>query len=127
MPVPMSSVRAHIRTNPSRWCCFVSRSELVEPGAATCVFTGMVAPCFVFKSLERTSYSILPGDVFILYHTTFFFVLENNSAEREMRAVLIVRARLYLPAFPQTSFAKFELKYCMGLLQCVSETCLCAH
>ena len=42
---------AHIPTSPSCAYVVVSRSELVEPGAATCVFRGMAGPCF--KSLER--------------------------------------------------------------------------
>ena len=54
MPVPMGSVHAQIITKPSRAGLAVSRSELVEPGAATCVFRGMAGPCF--KSLERTRY-----------------------------------------------------------------------
>ena len=37
-PVPMGSVHAHIITKPSRVGLAVSRSELVEPGAAKRVF-----------------------------------------------------------------------------------------
>ena len=51
-PVPMGSVHAQIITKPSRAGLAVSRSELVEPGAAAGVFRGMAGPCV--KSLERT-------------------------------------------------------------------------
>ena len=37
MPVLTGSVHAHILTNPSRAGLAVSRLELIEPGAATCV------------------------------------------------------------------------------------------
>ena len=51
MLVPTGSVHAHILAKPSRAGFVVSRSDLVEPGAATCVFRGMARPCF--KSLGR--------------------------------------------------------------------------
>ena len=51
-PVPMGSVHAQIITKPSRAGLAVSCSELVELGAATCVFRGMAGPCL--KSLEHT-------------------------------------------------------------------------
>ena len=51
MPVLTGSVHAHILTKPSRAGFAVSRLELIEPGAATCVL-GMAGPCL--KSLERT-------------------------------------------------------------------------
>ena len=38
MPVPTGSVHAHILTKPSRAGFAVIRSELIEPGAATCVY-----------------------------------------------------------------------------------------
>ena len=52
MPVLTGSVDAHMLTKPSRVGFAVSRSELVEPGAATCVFRGMAGMCL--KSLEHT-------------------------------------------------------------------------
>ena len=45
MPDPPGAVYAHILTNPS--CAGVIRSELVEPGAAACVFRGMAGPCLL--------------------------------------------------------------------------------
>ena len=54
MPVPMGCVYAQIITKPSRAGFAVSRSELVEPEAATYVCRGMAVPCS--KSLERTRY-----------------------------------------------------------------------
>ena len=44
-----------------------------------------------------------------------------------IRAGLSVRIRLCLPEFSQLSFADFELKIRVGLLQCITETFLCAH
>ena len=38
MPVRTGSVHAHILTKPSRAGFAVIRSELIEPGAATCVY-----------------------------------------------------------------------------------------
>ena len=38
MPVRTSSVHAHILTTPSRAVFAVIRLELIEPGAATCVY-----------------------------------------------------------------------------------------
>ena len=38
MPVLTGSVHAHILTKPSRPCFAVIRLELIEPGAATCVY-----------------------------------------------------------------------------------------
>ena len=52
MPVPVGSVHAQIITKPSRAGLAASRSELVEPGTATCVFTDMAGPCV--KSSEHT-------------------------------------------------------------------------
>ena len=46
MPVPMGSVRAQILMNLSRVGVAVSRSELVEPCAATCFVRGMAGRCF---------------------------------------------------------------------------------
>ena len=43
--------RTHTLTKPSRAGFAVSRSELIEPGAATCVFRGMVGPYFKFQKL----------------------------------------------------------------------------
>ena len=51
MAVPTGSVHAHILMNPCRAVVLVSRLDLVEPGAAKCVFRGMAGACF--KSLER--------------------------------------------------------------------------
>ena len=48
---PVGSVRAQILTKPSCAGVAVSRSKLVEPGAATCVFIGMAGPCFKFQKL----------------------------------------------------------------------------
>ena len=53
-PAPMGSVHAQIITKPSRAGLAVSRSELVEPGAATRVFRGMARPCFC-KKLKNVS------------------------------------------------------------------------
>ena len=52
MPAPMDSVHAQIIRKSSRAGLAVSRSELVEPGAATCVFRGMAGPCL--QSLKHT-------------------------------------------------------------------------
>ena len=48
MPVLTGSVHAHIRTKPSRAGFAVIRVELIEPGAATCVWRHAWA---VFKKL----------------------------------------------------------------------------
>ena len=46
MPVPMGSVQVKIIMKLSRASCAVSRSELVEPCAATCFVRGIVGRCF---------------------------------------------------------------------------------
>ena len=51
--VPVGSVHPQIIRKFSRAGLAVSRSELVELGAATCILGGMAGPCY--KSLERTS------------------------------------------------------------------------
>ena len=57
MPAPMGSVNAQTVTNPSsRPGRAVSRSELVEPGAATGAFRGVGGLCL--KSLEYTYYQV---------------------------------------------------------------------
>ena len=57
MPVPIGSVHAQMHaqtiTKPSRAGLPVSRSELVEPGAATCVLEAWLGRVSNFKSLER--------------------------------------------------------------------------
>ena len=50
-PAPMSSVHAQTITKPSRPGLAVSCSEVVEPGAATCLFRGMAGPRL--RSLEH--------------------------------------------------------------------------
>ena len=66
MPVLTGCVHAHILTKPSRAGFAVSRSELMEPGAEKCVFTGMDVPG------KSTS---------IIYHNVLFCCGEK-SAER---------------------------------------------
>ena len=51
MPLLTGSVHVHILTRPSRAGFAVSRSELIEPGAATCVFRGMAGACFKLQEL----------------------------------------------------------------------------
>ena len=48
MPAPMGSVQAQILLimKLSRASCSITRSELVEPCAATCFVRGMVGRCF---------------------------------------------------------------------------------
>ena len=80
MPILTGSIHAHILTKPSRAGFAISRSELIEPGAVTCVFRGMAGLCL--KSLEHI---YVPGTSasMILYTITFFFFCSGKkSAER---------------------------------------------
>ena len=67
MPVPTGTVHAHILTKPARSGLAVSRLELIEPGAATCVQRYGWA---VFKKLgtyhPSTSSSIIYRNVFFV-------------------------------------------------------------
>lgn len=49
MPARAGSVHAHLLANPSRAGVVVSRSDLVEPGAATCVCRGLDGPGHLTK------------------------------------------------------------------------------
>lgn len=59
MPAPTGSVHAHIPTNPSRAGLVESHSDLVEPGAATCVSRGTHAWLghlkLIMRNVERLS------------------------------------------------------------------------
>ena len=66
MPVLMRSVHVHILTKPSRAGFAVNRFELIEPGAATCVYRHAWA---VIKKLG----TYVPG----IYHNVLFFFLEK--------------------------------------------------
>ena len=59
MSIPMGSVHAQKITKSSRARLAVSRSELVELGATTCVFRGMAGPGL--KSLEHTNQVQVPA------------------------------------------------------------------
>ena len=52
MLVPTGSGHAHVLTKLSRAGVAVSRSELAQPGVATCVSKDVAGPCF--KNLEHT-------------------------------------------------------------------------
>ena len=74
MPVLTGSAHTHIPTKPSRAGFAVSGLELIEPGAATCVYSHGWA---VFKKLG----TYVPGkSSSIIYHNVFFLVLEKNLA-----------------------------------------------
>ena len=75
MPVLTGSVHAHILTKPSRAGFAVSRSELIEPGAATCVLSGMAGPRFKFRKLV----TYVPGTNIPL---RLFFCYGKNYTER---------------------------------------------
>ena len=77
IPVPMGSVHVQTITKPSRAGHAVSRSELVQPGAATCVFRDMAGPCI--KSLDHTYQGTSTSK---RYTITVFFCSGKNSAEQ---------------------------------------------
>ena len=65
---PDGLVHAHLLTKPSRAGFAVSRSELIEPGAATCAFRGMAGPSFKFQKLGT-----YVSGTNTVYHNGFLF------------------------------------------------------
>ena len=77
-PVLTGSEHAHILTKPFRAVFAVSRSELIEPGAATCVFRGMAGPRFKFQKLG----TYVPGTRYQYSITVFFLLLKKFCRAR---------------------------------------------
>ena len=77
MPVLTGSVHASILPKPSRAGFSLSRSELIEPGVATCGFRGMAGPCL--ESLEHTYQVQVP----VYYEITVCFCSGKILASEE--------------------------------------------
>ena len=85
MPILTRSVHEHIPTKPSRAGFAVSGLELIEPGAATCVYSHGWA---VFKKLG----TYVPGkSSSIIYHNVFFFGSGKKSGERGLSKQLYLQ------------------------------------
>ena len=90
MPVLTCSVHASILTKPSRAGSSLSRSELIEPGVATCGFKGMAGPSL--DSLEHTYQVQVP----VYYEITVaVFVLEKFWRARSQPALQVGRSNVY--------------------------------
>ena len=82
MPILFGSVHAHILTRPSRAGFAVSRLELIEPGAATCVWRHGWA---VFEKLG----TYVPGtSTSIMYHNVFFLFWKKFCRARPQPTTL---------------------------------------
>ena len=79
MPVLTGSVHAHTLTKPSRAGFAVSRSELIEPGAATYVLEAWLGRVSNFKSLKCSLYTCQAP----IYQVPFFSCSGKNYAERD--------------------------------------------
>ena len=111
MPVLMGSVHSHTITKPPRAGVAVSRSELVEPGAATCVFRGMAGP--YFKSLERTRYE----HNILLFERSEFLIATSKKKKTDRLCVCVcmdVRLILVLVLGRQTVYGQNTVYLCLS-------------